>query len=218
LELPPYQWPKWRDVWLAVYFRGKVFVQTAGTVIVAMSVIIWALVYFPRPAESVEGHRAAFVAANSGAGQAEIEHHVEGRLMEESFLGRFGRAIEPVFVPAGFDWRLATAIMSAFPARETMVSGMGILFNVGGQADESSRDLRTALQQATWPDGRPLVTPWTAVGLMVFFALCCQCMSTLATIKRETNNWGWAAFSFTYMTVLAYLGAVLVHQLSKAFG
>lgn len=218
LELPPYQWPKWRDVWLAVYFRGKVFVQTAGTVIVVMSVIIWALVYFPRSDESAASIRQSFTAAHPSASESAISHHVEGRQMEESFLGRFGKAIEPAFVPAGFDWRLATSIMSAFPARETMVSGMGILFNTGSDSSETSTDLRLALQEATWPDGKLLVTPWTAVGLMVFFALCCQCMSTLAAIRRETNSWRWPLFVFTYMTVLAYLGAVLVNQMGKWFG
>lgn len=218
LELPPYQWPKWRDVWIAVYFRGKVFVQTAGTIIVVMSVIIWALLYFPRPVETQTKLAEEFrIAQASGTTELDEDAFVEGRLRENSFLGQFGKAIEPAFLPAGFDWRLTTAILSAFPARETMVSGMGILFDVGDPGDDDT-DLRKALQKATWPDGRPLVTPWTAVGLMVFFALCCQCMSTLAAIKRETNTWTWPWFVFAYMTVLAYLGAVLVHLLEKALG
>ncbi len=218
LELPPYQLPKWRDVWIAVYFRGKVFVQTAGTVIVVMSVMIWALVYFPRSQADEALYRAEFARSEEAQLLHDEELFVQGRLMESSYLGRFGRVIEPAFEPAGFDWRLATAILSAFPARETMVSGLGILFNVGGSADESSRDLRSALQTAKWPDGRPLVTPWTAVGLMVFFALCCQCMSTLAAIRRETNTWKWPVFVFVYMTALAYLGAVFVNQLGIWMG
>lgn len=217
LELPPYQWPKWRDVWIAMYFRGKVFVQTAGTIIVVMSVIIWALLYFPRPIEDQRRYAAEsdrFMASGVAGKQASPEVYVEAKLRENSFLGRFGKFIEPAFVPAGFDWRLTTAILSAFPARETMVSGLGILFEVGD--DELS--LQNALQEAKWPDGSPLVTPWTAVGLMVFFALCCQCMSTLAAIRRETNSWKWPLFVFSYMTVLAYLGAVVVHALERAFG
>ncbi|MBI5706336.1 MAG: ferrous iron transport protein B [Armatimonadetes bacterium] len=216
LELPPYQWPKWRDVWIAVYFRGKVFVQTAGTIIVVMSVIIWALLYFPRSEEATARYRSEF-ATRRNQTEVSMDAYVEGRMRENSYLGRFGKAIEPAFLPAGFDWRLTTAILSSFPARETMVSGMGILFDVGDAA-ENEAGLTEALKRASWPDGRPLVTPWTAVGLMVFFALCCQCMSTLAAIRRETNSWKWPVFVFTYMTALAYLGAVLVHQLELRFG
>jgi ferrous iron transport protein B len=93
---------------------------------------------------------------------------------------------------------------------------MGILFNVGNEADE--KDLDLAMRRATWPDGRPLFTPWTAVGLMVFFALCSQCLSTLATIRRETGGWRWPAFVFVYMTALAYIAAVGINALGRAFG
>ena len=213
LELPPYQWPKWRDVWIAMYFRGKVFVQTAGTIIVVLSVLIWALLYFPRSDERIQGYRTEYIAVHASAPEAEIQRHVDARLIENSYLGRFGKFVEPAFVPAGFDWRLSTAILAAFPAREVVVSSLGIIFSLGGEVDEASGDLRGALQEAKWPDGRPLVTPWTAVGLMVFFALCCQCMATLATVKRETNSWKWATFMFVYMTALAYIAAIGINQL-----
>jgi ferrous iron transport protein B len=221
LELPPYQWPRWKDVWLAMYFRSKVFVNTAGTIIVAMSVIIWALSYFPRlsPAQKTAAERN-YVAAHAGAKPEAVSQGVDQEQLAHSALGRFGKTIEPVFRPAGFDWRITTSILSAFPARETVVPSLGIIFSLGGDADREgySGDLRQSLRQATWPDGRPLFTPWTAVGLMVFFALCAQCMATLATVRRETNSWGWPVFMFTYMTVLAYIGAVLVHQMGRLFG
>jgi ferrous iron transport protein B len=133
-------------------------------------------------------------------------------------LGRAGKVIEPVFVPAGFDWRISTAILSAFPARETVVPSLGIIFSLGGDADAESVDLRKKLRESTWPDGRPLFTPWVAAGLMVFFALCAQCMATLAAVKRETNSWRWAAFMFGYMTFLAYIAAVAIHQVARALG
>ena len=90
---------------------------------------------------------------------------------------------------------------------------MGIIFNLGSDQDENSVDLRKSIQKATWPDGRPLVTPTNAIGLMVFFALCCQCMATLATVKRETGTWKWPIIMFVYMTTLAYLFAVAIEQL-----
>lgn len=216
MELPKYQWPRWKDVWLTVLSRAKVFLVTAGTIIFAMTVIIWALLYFPR------GHEARYerdyVASGKSVEDGGFEAYAELRQREESALGRFGKAIEPVFVPAGFDWRLTTAILAAFPAREVVVPAMGILFGTGGDVDESSGSLKSEIQNATWPDGRKLMTPWTAMSLMVFFALCCQCMATLAAIKRETNSWKWAAFAFGYMTVLAYVLSVAVQQIGLAVG
>lgn len=217
LELPPYQWPKWRDVWISMLFRAKTFLQTAGTIIVVMSVLIWGLLYFPRSEEANARYAQEYAAKQTTNGISE-EQYVMGRQMEESFLGRFGKAIEPVFVPAGFDWRISTAILCAFPAREVVVSSMGIIFNLGDEQGEDSPDLRKAVESAKWPDGRPLFTPWTAVGLMVFFALCCQCMATLATVRRETGSWKWPTFMFVYMTSLAYLFAIGIHQLGLAVG
>ncbi len=224
LELPPYQWPKWKDVLLAMYFRGKVFVKTAGTIIVVMSIIIWAASYFPRSDEGAIGQ--AFKRQWTSLGKSTSDERFEAaqstfvaqRQLENSYLGRFGRFLEPVFVPAGFDWRITTAILSAFPARETVVPSLGIIFSVGEDTDEENKSLRSAIAEATWPDGRPLMNIWTAIGLMVFFALCCQCSSTLAAIKRETNSWKWPVFVFFYMTTLAYISAVIIYQVGRLFG
>lgn len=221
LELPPYQWPKWRDVWLTMYFRGKVFVKTAGTIIVYMSVIIWALCYFPHPADAMSRYKTEYVASHSGASKTDVDQYVQEQQLAHSYLGTFGQAIEPVFKPAGFDWRITTSILAAFPARENVVPSLGIIFSLGeGEVKDAkyTSGLSQALGRATWPNGRQLLTPWTAVGLMVFFALCCQCMATLATVKRETNSWKWAVFMFSYMTILAYIGAVAVFQVGKLFG
>lgn len=219
LELPPYQMPKWRDVWLTMYFRAKVFVTTAGTIIVYMSIIIWALTFFPRSNEAAARYARDYQAAHVGQQirSEQIDNYVSQQQVAHSFLGTFGRAIEPVFRPAGFDWRITTSILSAFPARETVVPSLGIIFSLGGEQEHDSKGLQTALNTATWPDGRPLMTVWTAFGLMVFFALCAQCMATLATVKRETNSWKWPVFMFTYMTLLAYVAAVGVNQLGKLF-
>ena len=217
LELPRYQWPRFRDVVQTMISRAKVFLTTAGTIIFALSVVIWALLYFPRSAEAdaqyMQEYQTKYASATGTAEVPEIDNYLDGRRTEDSYLGRFGKAIEPIFVPAGFDWRLTTAVMAAFPAREVVVSAMGIIFDLGGDVDEESGGLREALNKATWPDGRPLVTIWTAISLMVFFALCCQCMATLAAIKRETGTWKWAAFAFTYMTAIAYILAVAIYQI-----
>jgi len=214
LELPKYQWPRWRDVFLTITSRAKVFLVTAGTIIFAMSVLIWALLYFPRGDNPrYEREYSSLSAARQET--VSLEQFQELRQREESILGRFGKAIEPAFAPAGFDWRLTTAILAAFPAREVVVPAMGILFGTGGDVDEADEGLVSAIQRSQWPDGRPLMTPWTAMSLMVFFALCCQCMATLAAIKRETNSWKWAAFAFVYMTTLAYVFSVAIQQIGR---
>ena len=202
LELPPYQLPKWKVVLIALTTRAKVFLTTAGTTILVMSILIWAAGYFPRLPESQKANMEPKLVQ-----QAQLEH---------SALGRFGKIIEPVFVPLGFDWRISTAIICAFPARETVVPSMGILFSLGNGAENN--ELRDQLQKAKLPNGKPLFTPWTAVGMMVFFALCAQCFSTLATVRRETGSLKWAYFMFVYMTALAYIGAFVVQLLGKALG
>lgn len=202
LELPPYQWPRMKDVLIAMFTRGKVFLTTAGTTILAMSIIIWAAGYFPRST------------APAGMDEKQAAMHQ----LENSYLGKFGTAIQPVFAPLGFDWRISTAIVSAFPAREVVVPSLGILFALGEDAADDESTLRDTMREAKRENGAPLFTPWTAVGLMVFFALCAQCMSTLATVKRETNSRKWAWFMFGYMTALAYIGALIVKLLGDLFG
>lgn len=222
LELPPYQLPNWRDIWIAVSQRGKVFLTTAGTMIFFMSVVIWAASYYPRPAEADARYAAEYSTKFAGIEEKPTEDdYIEEKRLENSILGRFGRTIAPVFEPAGFDWRITTSILAAFPAREVVVPSMRIILAVGEHDEEVEGEqetkLREALLVAKRPDGSPLLTSWTAVGLMVFFALCAQCMATLATVKRETNSTKWAVFMFVYMTGLAYLGAVFINMLGKAF-
>ena len=212
LELPPYQWPKPKDVGLAMYFRAKVFVKTAGTIIVVASALIWALTAYPKLSPSREARIMASAGAEAGPNLVKEEQ------MRDSYLGRFGRGIEPAFRPAGFDWRISTSILAAFPAREVVVASMGIVFARGDEVDEKNAAFKQSMKDARWPDGRPLFNPWNAVGLMVFFALCAQCTATLATVRRETNSWKWPLFMFTYMTLLAYLAAVGIYQLGRALG
>ena len=145
----------------------------------------------------------------------------EGEQLRHSYLGRMGRAVEPVFTPIGWDWKVGMAVLASFPAREVVVSTLGVIYDVGEGADEESAPLRERLQAARWEDGpkkgQPVFDLATALAMMVFFALCAQCASTLVIIRRETGGWGWPIFTFTYMTVLAWIGAwltaLVVHAL-----
>jgi ferrous iron transport protein B len=200
LELPRYQKPKLRDVLIAVQTRVTAFIKTAGTVILAMSVIIWALLYFPR-------YEAPSGMDEKTASQIQLE---------QSYLGRFGHAVAPVFEPAGFDWRMTTSLIAAFPAREVVVGAMSVIFGMG--EGEDSPELRDALANAKRSDGSPLITLPNALSFMVFFALCCQCLSTIATIKAETKSWKWAWFAFGYMTAIGWGLAIVVYQVGMAMG
>lgn len=135
-------------------------------------------------------------------------------LLEASFLGRFGKAIEPAVRPLGWDWRIGVGVLASFPAREVIVATLGTIYSLGGDVDENDSGLQQALRDSTWADGRPVYSIPVALSIMVFFALCAQCASTLMVIRRETNSWGWSLFTFAYMTTLAYLAAWVVYRVS----
>ncbi len=211
LELPSYKVPSIKLILWRTLDRAKVFLQSAGTIILAMSIIIWATLYFPRPA-SLETQVRSDMQQAGITDPEKIDNAVAGEYLRNSAMGRTGKAIEPVVKPLGWDWKIGMAAMASFPAREVVVSTLGIIYNLGDGADEESPALREKLQAAKWPDGRKVYTIPVVLSIMVFFALCCQCGGTVAVIKRETNSWKWAAIAFSYMTVLAYIGALVVYQ------
>lgn len=143
----------------------------------------------------------------------EEKNAISEHLLETSYLGRVGKTIEPVVKPLGWDWRIGVGVLASFPAREVIVSTLGTIYSLGGDVDESHAGLHNALQNSKWQDGRPVYTIPVALSIMVFFALCAQCVSTLMVIRRETNSWKWSLFTFAYMTALAYVGALATYQI-----
>ena len=224
LELPSYKWPGPRTVGLRVYQSGWAFVMRAGSIILATTVAMWALAYFPRHETTLQhydGRRlqaSHLEEADRRDALESIDRAEAGQLLEESYLGRAGHWIEPLVRPLGWDWRIGMATLASFPAREVIISVLGTVYSLGGDQDEESEDLRTALQSATWPDGRKVLTIPVALSIMVFFALCAQCSSTLVTIQRETQSWAWAGFTFAYMTLLAYVGGWVVYRAATGLG
>jgi ferrous iron transport protein B len=142
---------------------------------------------------------------------AQLENEAAAAQLEQSWLGRAGKIIEPVFVPLGWDWKISVAVIAGFPAREVVVAVLGTVYAVGSQADEAT--LAKRLQSATRADGTPLFTMPMVIGLLIFYACCLQCAATLAVIRRETNSWRWPFFAWTYMTSVGYIGALLTFQL-----
>jgi len=236
LELPPYRVPHPRDVLWRMWEGGRAFLTRAGTVILAMSIVIWAALYFPRSPQVADEARREFVTQTAAAenstpaaidarltaGDADLtaalDRETAGDYIEQSFLGRAGRLVQPVFAPAGFDWKITIGVLASFPAREVIVSTLGIIYHLGADAGDDS--LRTAMQHAKWPDGplagRPIFTIATALSVMIFFAFCMQCGSTLAVIARESGR-RWAVFAFVYLTALAWVAATLTFQIASRF-
>ncbi|MBK9152930.1 MAG: ferrous iron transport protein B [Chloracidobacterium sp.] len=211
MEMPPYRMPNIRTVLQNMLERSWLFVKRAGTVILAISIILWALAYFPRT-------QAGGDTGAGAAGASSTEVLAESRQLEHSFAGMLGRAIEPVIQPLGFDWKIGIALIASFAAREVLVSTLSIIYNVGKEANEESETLLSAIRGARHDDGSPAWTPLTAVTLMVFFVLAMQCMSTVAIVRRETNSWRWPLFMVVYMTFLAYAAAFVTYQGGKLLG
>lgn len=220
MEMPLYRRPMVRAVLRRMFDAGWAFVARAGTMILATMILVWALLYFPAYDTQGQSYEERIAALT----EPEEKHALEAEWKRNSLLGQLGRWIEPVVQPLGWDWRIGVAALASFPAREVVVGTLGIVFQVGKVDTEQLREagdiaetpLGQALQSAHW-DGtdRPLFTVPVALGLMVFFALCCQCASTLAIIRRETRTWSWPLFTFTYMTVLAYVAALAVFQIGS---
>ena len=217
LELPSYKIPELRTVSLRVYHNGKAFVLRAGSIILATTVVMWALAYFPRADDMLQRHNLEQQTVAPHDLNA-VQKRQAAELVEHSYLGRAGHLIEPAVEPAGWDWRIGMAVLASFPAREVIISALGTIYSLGDGEDEESVSLRATLAAATWSDGRPIYTLPVALSIMVFFALCAQCLSTLVVIRKETGSWRWPLLSFGYMTTLAYVGAVATYQLGTALG
>jgi ferrous iron transport protein B len=212
MELPPYRMPNVRTVLTNMIERSWMFVKRAGTVILAISIILWGLMYFPRSGQpsAVSGQPTEI------SNQAET--NIESEQLRHSFAGQLGHVIEPVIKPLGFDWKIGVALIASFAAREVLVSTLSIIYNVGKDANEESETLISAIHDEKKPDGSPVWTPLTGLTLMVFFVLAMQCMSTVAVVRRETNSWRWPIFMVIYMTGLAYFAAFLTYQGGRMLG
>jgi ferrous iron transport protein B len=243
MELPAYRMPTIRSVVTRVVNRVKAFVIRAGTIIMAIAVVVWALSYFPHSdtitatwTERIAAEDQAFdLQKQSATGAAyeeleqghlsrvaELEHSMAGDHVRNSWFGRIGRTIEPLFEPLGWDWRISMAALASFPAREVVVAVLGTTFNLGTSADDDASRLTDKLRGAKWESGDklglPLFSPAVALSIMVFFALCCQCGATLVTIRQETASWWYASFAFVYMTTLAWLMAFITFRVFNGLG
>jgi ferrous iron transport protein B len=239
LELPTYKVPQARQVARQVWTNTSQFLIKAGTAIFLLSILLWAMTYYPRlPADRAEAVRAEAIAHPKSelrfydlrGDEAVIKAYAEqkqtkfreeqadkavaGEQLRHSLAGRLGHVMEPVIRPLGFDWKMGVGLVGAFAAREVFVSTLGIVYSVGDPGEETT-DLQTAMHADTYSNGRPVWTPLVAVSLLVWFVLAMQCMSTLAVVRRETGSWKWALAMLLYMNALAYVVCLGVYQVGR---
>jgi ferrous iron transport protein B len=220
IELPAYKLPSVRTALLTTFDRGVVFLRDAGTVILAICVVLWWASAYPQasapPAEAVSlrAEAARLVETEPGrAEQLEAEaNSLEGRHdLELSAVGRIGHAVEPVFRPLGMDWQLGIGVLTSFAAREVFVSSMAVITAASDDTDDP--EVLARIATAKRDDGTDLFTTSNAAALLVFYVLAMQCLPTLAVVRRETGSWKWPLLQLVYMTVLAYTAALLVRWL-----
>lgn len=197
LELPPYRGPQWGYILRHVADRALSFIKKAGTIIMGLSILLWALSTYPK--------------SDSEDPAAALAH---------SAMGRIGQVMEPVVKPLGFDGRMGTAILTSFAAREVFVSSMAILYRVEEAEDEEQTrsQLRDKLSAATWPNGRPIFTPLSLISLLIFFIYALQCLPTSAVVARESGSWKWALGQFFFMTGFAYGASLAIFQIGSLLG
>ena len=237
LELPSYKLPQIGEVLRQMWTNTAKFLTKAGTIIFCLSILLWAMAYFPRlPNERIleiaNQHNATplVIPADASVEQEEIirgvrAHDIDvavaGAQLEHSISGRIGHTIEPLIAPLGYDWKMGVGLIAAFAAREVFVGHLGIVYSLGDPEKDSDKieKLQETIRSDTYADGRPVWTPLVAVSLLVWFVLAMQCISTVAVVKRETGGWSWPLFQLVYMNALAYVAALATYQIgSRLFG
>ncbi|MBE2285979.1 MAG: ferrous iron transport protein B [Prosthecobacter sp.] len=195
LEMPPYKRPALRSILLLVWQRAKAFLVRAGSIILGISILIWAASTYPK----TDTEDKSLQLANSFAGQA-------------------GHLIEPAIKPLGYDWKIGIGLIGSFAAREVFNTTMGVVYAVESEDDENLDPLREKLASERRADGKPVYSPLVCLSLLVFYVFAMQCVSTIAIVKRETGSWKWALIQLGYMTGTAYLLSLLIFQVGTAMG
>jgi ferrous iron transport protein B len=216
MELPDYRVPRWKNVGITIVDRVKAFVFVAGKIIIAISIILWVLASYG-PGDRMERAEevVSLETANQQISQAEFNNLVQSYKLEHSYAGIFGKSIEPLIEPLGYDWKIGIALITSFAAREVFVGTMATIYSVGADVEDDSTIISRMKSEINPHTGGPRYTPAMAFSLLVFYAFAMQCMSTLAVVYRETKSWRWPVFQLLYLSTLAYLSAYLVYNIMK---
>lgn len=216
LELPTYKSPRWKNMFYTMYEKARIFVRDAGKIIMVISLLLWALSHYG-PGDKMQEIRNEYAQKTAAHPDQRriLKNEESAQLLEHSYAGHLGHAIEPAIRPLGYDWKIGIALITSFAAREVFVGTMATLYSAGDDADENNITLHEKMRTAVKPDGTKVYTLATGLSLLMFYLLAMQCMSTFAVVKRETQSWKWPIIQFVYMTTLAYLCSMLVYQLCK---
>lgn len=219
MELPPYRMPTVKGLLIHMWERGSVYLKKAGTIIFAGCILVWFLSNFPwMPDYSKDYDTLIEQAQDNRELVVQLENEQAFEKLENSYAGRLGKTVAPVFRPLGFDdWKVSVGLVGGFIAKEIVVGTLGTLHSVG-QADEESETLREALQGQLRPDGEKMYNPLVAYAVMVFVLLYMPCVAVIAVIKRETNSWRWPIFTAFYTTALAWIAAFIIYQGGRLLG
>ena len=211
MELPDYKTPRWSNLGLTMLEKSKVFVLEAGKVILSISVILWVLASYG-PDDQIASAIAKIPVPTESAQQAEYQQKVKSVALEQSYIGRAGKWMEPAIRPLGYNWQIGISLITSFVAREVFVGSMATIYSVG-ETFESDQTLLERMSHQRNSQGEPVYTLASGISLMLFYAFAMQCMSTLAVVRRETKSWKWPLIQLVYMTALAYISAMIAFNL-----
>ena len=214
LELPTYRAPRWKNALTTMIEKAKIFVLDAGKVIMMISLLLWALsTYGPKEKMANVTQKYEQLIKNNPQQAGALNKQRKTELLQSSFAGTLGKAIEPAIRPLGYDWKIGIALITSFAAREVFVGTMATLYSVGEDAENNNSTLREKMAAATRTDGTKVYNLATGLSLLIFYVLAMQCMSTLVIVKRETRSWKWPMIQLVYMTGLAYFMSWVVYRI-----
>ena len=212
MELPLYKFPRWKNVGITIFEKSKTFIWEAGRIILAISIILWVAASYG-PGDKIRKAESYITESLNGEkiSSEDFKIKVEAFKLENSFAGIFGKTLEPVIKPLGYDWKIGIALVTSFAAREVFVGTMATIYSIGSEEEST---IKSRMKAEINPDtGGPRYTPAVALSLLVFYAFAMQCMSTMAIVKKETNSWKWPLLQLFYMTGLAYTCSYLVFNI-----
>jgi ferrous iron transport protein B len=213
LELPDLKSPRWKNVGITVFDKARLFLVGAGKIIVAISIVLWALGTFG-PTERIQNavQKIEKPTNNNAVQLAAYEKQVNAVKFENSYIGILGKTIEPAIKPLGYDWKIGISLITSFAAREVFVGSMATIYSVDADGEET-RSLLEKMKQEKNSDGQPVYTLASGLSLMVFYVYAMQCMATFAVVKRETKSWKWPIIQLLYMGVMAYVSSWIIFQI-----
>jgi ferrous iron transport protein B len=214
LEMPSYKFPRWGHVGYSMYESVKSFVFEAGKVILAISIILWVVSSYG-PGDSISTAEQTTIAKMTGQPEGVVNAAVASARLESSYAGSFGRFIEPVIKPLGYDWKIGIALLASFAAREVFVGTMATIYSISGDSEDVLTVKQRLIQEKNPETGGPMYTPAVCYSLLMFYVFAMMCMSTIAVVYRETHGWKWPMIQLAYLMVLAYGSAFVVYQLMR---